>query len=1414
MIDELLELFNNVKLNETKMTEAENQAQLRAYIDQQIIQRIQTISLEQAKASQELTLDFPTPPQINLDQPDRIPDTIKDLKTFSGADGENFSQWKQSVEEELAPYYNNNVKGTSKHRTAVKAVRNKIIGRANDLLANENVPLSWPHISQCLTNHYADRRDLHTLEHQLLTIRQGKSTSIEFYNEVNKYLTIILNKINCIESNPQAIHALNSHYKIKATKAFVNGLNGSLPKFISSSNPPDLPTALHLCKQQEDLGTLNEFTRQFQKPIFQQRPTMQTQQNFQRQQPNFHNTNTRYPNNNFRPHFNNNNFRPQYNNNHNQNRPPLPPRPINRSEPMEIDTNYSRQVNYQNRNGNYRNNPQTNNITETSVEREPQVDFIDRINNLDTYSKLPHMKFLTPKGNVLKFLVDTGADQSYVLPKYIGDPIKNDNKIKVQSVGGTVEVSHHTFLQLFGKDAGKHKFLLLNELVACDGIIGNDILEKTNATINMGQRYMTIDNIKIPLSDNSKLNNIAIHNDKITQDQERKIKEIFNKYKNICIEPNEKLTYTTTVEGEIRTKTDNPIYSKSYPYPCALKNEVEKEIDELLRNNIIQKSRSPYNSPVWIVPKKEDHSGEKKFRMVIDYRKLNKETIADRYPIPEISEVLANMGGNKFFSLIDLKSGFHQIKMKNKDVEKTAFSINNAKYEFLRLPFGLKNAPSIFQRCLDDILREHIGKQCYVYIDDVVIFGRTEEEHLKNLEEVVSTLEKANMKIQTDKCEFMKKEVEFLGYIITENGIKTNTKKTEAVTKLKPPKTIKELRSFLGMTGYYRKFVKDYAKIAKPLSKLLRGEEGHIDKNKSSKVKITLDEDALTSFEELKEALASSEVLIYPDFNSEFELTTDASNYAIGAVLSQKNKPITYISRTLNKTEENYAANEKEMLAIIWALTKLRNYIYGSRRVNIFTDHQPLTYALSYKNSNSKMKRWKSILEEYDYTITYKPGKQNIVADALSRLETGINSLSVATHSDDSSSHNFIPMTNAPINAFKNQLILIHGDKTNYRVEQPFRSYFRHTFIQPNFTKTILIEILKNTLNPNQVNAIKTYEGLINELQMIYKEHFEGYKVRIAQTMLIDASTEEEQKDIIEQTHQRAHRGSVENKAQIIREFYFPSMTRKIKEYTSKCEDCKINKYERHPNKPPIQPSPIPKYPGQIVHIDLIFFGRSHVYLTSMCKLSKYAMVLPLRSRAMVHIKKPLREIIFKFGVPEMLVMDNETSFKGDIIKTMMDELNIECYYTPAGKSEVNGQIERFHSTLREILLLKKKHNQPNQTDVKEAVNLYNYTIHSVTKNRPVDSFHADPLDTSEKQMLLTQENITRLKNKQEYDRRYVNKTKRLKDYKPGDEIFVWTRTFDDKNRVRYRREFVKENNKVTVLTESGKIIHKSKIRN
>lgn len=699
-------------------------------------------------------------------------------------------------------------------------------------------------------------------------------------------------------------------------------------------------------------------------------------------------------------------------------------------------------------------------------------------------------------------------------------------------------------------------------------------------------------NIIIPLKQQAteNVNNLNLRIAHLSKEESTNLKNVINAYPKLFSDPDGKLTFTTSVKAEIRTINSQPVYSKSYPYPRALKDEVEKQINQLLDDHIIRPSKSPYNSPVWIVPKKMDASGEKKYRMVIDYRKLNSVTIADKYPIPEINEVLANLGNNSWFSIIDLKSGFHQIQLRESDIEKTAFSVNNGKFEFTRLPFGLKNAPAIFQRALDDILREHIGKRCYIYIDDIIIFGKNKTEHLNNLKAVFETLESANIKIQLDKCEFFQKEIEYLGFVIGTDGIKTNPKKVQAILKLPIPRTLKDLRSFLGMSGYYRRFIQDYAKIAKPLTTLLRGEEGRVPKHLSRNKIINLDTNAIKSFEKIKQSLVSKEVVLsHPNFEKDFELTTDASDYAIGAVLSQDNRPITFLSRTLNETEENYATNEKEMLAIIWALHSLDNFLYGSKKVKIYTDHQPLTYVLSNKNRNSKMKRWKSILEEYNYELKYKPGKSNVVADALSRLpqSSQINSMTMTEHSDDSSSHNLIPTVETPINVFRNQLILKIGNESSHEFIITFPTYHRHIFIQPSYSDTDIINIFKKYLNPSTINGLLTEERIMGRIQEIYPLHFSNFKVRFTQTMVEDITDENEQDDKILKTHKRAHRNPEENRKQLLENFYFPKMSAKIKKLVKNCHTCKQNKYERHPNKPILEPTPIPNYPGHTVHLDI-----------------------------------------------------------------------------------------------------------------------------------------------------------------------------------------------------------------------------------
>lgn len=1006
----------------------------------------------------------------------------------------------------------------------------------------------------------------------------------------------------------------------------------------------------------------------------------------------------------------------------------------------------------------------------------------------------------------------------------VSEPIPNQNSFSAKAISGNVLVTHHTNMKLFGKDTEPIKFYILQGLNTFDAILGNDTLKELSAVIYSAENYFKIKSgRKIPIYQylSQNVNNIEMRVDHLTEYQRSRLMGMVRHYENLFAAPEEKLTYTTKVVGEIRTTTDLPTYTRNYPYPMALREIVDEEIGKLLKDEIIRPSRSPYNSPIWVVPKKEDASGKKKYRVVVDFRKLNAITIADRYPIPEVGEVLSRLGGNKFFTVIDLKSGFHQIPLREEDIEKTAFSVNNGKFEFTRLPFGLKNAPSIFQRALDDILRDFIGKTCYVYIDDIIIFSKDEQSHFRDLEEIFKTLDSANMKVQLDKCNFFKNEVEFLGFVVSDTGTRAIQKRVEAIVNIPYPKTLRQLRSYLGLCNYYRRFIKGYADMAKPLTSILRGPNGKIPRSESSKIKISLGDAEKKAINDLKNALLSREVILYyPDYKKEFHLTTDASNVALGAVLSQDGRPITFISRVLSETEENYATNEREMLAIIWALDTLRNYLYGTAKVVIHTDHQPLTYALSNKNSNTKMKRWKAILEEYNYEIKYQPGRTNVVADALSRSHiTNINSLSGTVHSHESSADDLISSVEAPINAFKNQIFLTTDEIPSYQFKIVFPGYHRHVIVEREYTANNIISILKRYLNPSVVNCIKAPESIMGQIQEIYPDHFRNFKTRFSQKVVEDIISEADQENIILDTHARAHRNTTENKTQILEKYYFPGMFGKIKRIVKLCAICKKNKYDRHPNEPKISTTPIPSYPGQVVHIDIFSTDRKLV-LTAVDKFSKYAQVRILKGKSTEDVRKPLREILFFFGVPKVVVIDNERSLNSASILFMMkDELNIEVFTTPPYRSEANGQVERFHSTLAEILRCIKAEGVCRDFDelLEKGVNEYNHSVHSTIDRKPVDIFFGRTVEFSPDSYDRTrQTNMEKLQEKQRKDLNYHNRGKlEAKVYIPGQTVFIKiNKRLGTKLTERYKEEVVRENRNSTILTESGRIVHKRHIRN
>jgi len=401
-------------------------------------------------------------------------------------------------------------------------------------------------------------------------------------------------------------------------------------------------------------------------------------------------------------------------------------------------------------------------------------------------------------------------------------------------------------------------------------------------------------------------------------------------------------------------------------------------VKKLLHEEITEESLSPWNSPILVISKKLDASGQQKFRLVADYRKLNEKTIGNAYPLPDITESLDQLGQAKYFPCLDLAIGYQQIDMNPDYIDKTAFNTKEGHWAYKIMPFGLKTASATFHKMMNNVLSGLTGTRCFVFLDDIVIYANSLVDHDRKLRDVFRRLRKYNLKLQPDKCEFLRKEVTFLGHKISERGVEPDARKVESVKNLPTHKTVKQLKSPVGLVRYYRKFIPQFSKIAAPLHKLLKKD-----------AKYMWEESQEIAFRTLKQKLTSQPILQYPYFSREFILTTDASNYGAGAVLSQghigKYLPIAYASRNSNKAERNYSTVEKELAAIVWGIKQFRPYLYG-RKFKIVSDHKPLTWIMSVKDPGSRLLRWRIKLAEYDYEIVYKPGVQNSNADALSRI--------------------------------------------------------------------------------------------------------------------------------------------------------------------------------------------------------------------------------------------------------------------------------------------------------------------------------------------------------------------------------------------------------------------------------------------
>jgi hypothetical protein len=359
--------------------------------------------------------------------------------------------------------------------------------------------------------------------------------------------------------------------------------------------------------------------------------------------------------------------------------------------------------------------------------------------------------------------------------------------------------------------------------------------------------------------------------------------------------------------------------------------------------------------------------------MCVDYRSLNEVTIKNKYPLPRIDDLFNQLKGAKYFSKVDLRSGYHQLKIRESDIPKTTFVTRYGKYEFTVMSFGLTNAPTYFMNLMNKVFMEELDKFVIVFIDDILVYSKSVEEHEQHLRVVLGKLRAHKLYAKFSKCEFWLEKISFLGHILTAEGVAVDPEKVETVSNWRQPTNVSEIRSFLGLAGYYRRFIEGFSKIARPMTELLKKEK-----------KFNWTESCEKSFQELKRRLTTTPVLTLPDIQQDFVVYCDASRQGLGCVLMQDGKVVAYASRQLKPHEQNYPTHDLEFASIVHAINIWRHYLIGNK-CEIYIDNKSLKYIFTQPDLNLRQRRWLELVKDYNLEIHYHPGKANVVADALSR---------------------------------------------------------------------------------------------------------------------------------------------------------------------------------------------------------------------------------------------------------------------------------------------------------------------------------------------------------------------------------------------------------------------------------------------
>ncbi|KAH9658749.1 Endonuclease [Citrus sinensis] len=798
-----------------------------------------------------------------------------------------------------------------------------------------------------------------------------------------------------------------------------------------------------------------------------------------------------------------------------------------------------------------------------------------------------------------------------------------------------------------------------------------------------------------------------------------------------------------------------PISIAPYRMAPAELKELKIQLQELVDKEFIRPSVSPWGAPVLFVKKKDGT-----LRLCVDYRQLNKVTVRNKYPLPRIDDLFDQLQGAHVFSKIDLRSGYHQLRIKEADVPKTAFRTRYGHYEFLVMPFELTNAPAAFMDLMNRVFRPYLDRFVIVFIDDILVYSRSQEEHEEHLRTILQTLRQKQLYAKFSKCEFWLDKVVFLGHVISAEGIYVDPQKIEAVVNWERPTNVTEVRSFLGLAGYYRRFVEGFSKIAIPLTRLTR-------KN----AKFQWNDDCEKGFQELKACLTSAPVLTLPSGNEGFVVYSDASRQGLGCVLMQYGKVVAYASRQLKKHEQNYPTHDLELAAVVFALKIWRHYLYGAT-CQIFTDHKSLKYLFTQKELNLRQRRWIELIKDYDCTIDFHPGKANVVADALSR-----KSFSSIAH---------LRGTYMPL------LIELRSLGVELEVDN-CRALIANFRVRPTLIDKV------HQMQDQDLQLLKLKEDVQKDLRTDFAVRDDG--VLVMGNRLCVPDIKELKKEIMEEAHCSAyamHPGSTKMYRTLRDHYWWQGMKREIDEFVSRCLVCQQIKAEHQRPAGFSQPLPIPEWKWEHITMDFVTglprtqSGHDSVWVV-VDRLTKSTHFLPFKTTYSMDKLGNIfmAEIVRLHGAPVSIVSDRDSRFTSKFWTSLQKAMGTKLNFSTTFHPQTDGQSERTIQTLEDMLracILEFKGSWDIYLPLMEFA--YNNSYQASIEMAPYEALYGrkcrTPVcwdevgerklygpelvqNTSEKIQLIRE----RLKAAQNRQKSYADKRRRELEFEVGDKVFI-----------------------------------------